>query len=93
MHRHPDTFEPVEPDLQVPYLDTQMWMRKNDKCPMGEIMFTYFEKSMSSDKVIRKQSAINMRDTFTILTQEGIRRLRNVHPELPETVQNDVVTE
>ena len=55
-------------------------------------MFQFFEKSMNTDKVIRNGSAINNRTTITILTQEGIRHLRNCHPDLNEDVKNMVMS-
>ena len=36
-------------------------------------------------------SAINQRDTFTILTQEGIRMLRNNHSDLTKEIREKVM--
>ena len=80
------------PSGKVPYLDTQLWVEESTEHPEGKLMFQFFEKAMNTDKVIRKGSAINNKTTITILTQEGIRHMRNCHPDIDKETRNNIMS-
>ena len=76
--KHPET------GFKLPYLDTAIWVDKNNKNGNGKILFSHYSKPMASKLVILNSSAIGKKQKRTILTQEGIRILRNSHPDLPD---------
>ena len=60
-------------------LDIQVWVRKVEtekKSVKNQIYYEFFEKPMSSKFVILKNSATPLSKKRTVLTQEGIRRLK-----------------
>jgi hypothetical protein len=66
-------------------LDIQVWVRKVEtekKSMKKQIFYEFFEKPMSSKFVIMKTSAAPLNQKRTVLTQEGIRRLKNCKAEL-----------
>ena len=61
---------------KLPILDTQMWIED------GRVLHEFYEKSMTSDYVIRADSAQPNSMKRTCLIEEGVRRLRNCSPSL-----------
>ena len=49
----------------------------------GKILHQHYSKPMSSKSVIMARSAFTDREKRNILLEEGYRRLRNCHPDLP----------
>jgi hypothetical protein len=90
----------VNPDLQmtgdvpsanisrkVPVLDMEMFVEDN------RVKFTFFSKPMSTRYVIPERSAHSDKIKKSTLTQEGVRRLLNVSPNLPDSERGRVMTE
>ena len=66
-------------------LDIQVWVEKvekENKETKNQIFFEFYEKPMSSKFVLMKDSAAPLSQKRTVLTQEGIRRLKNCKLEL-----------
>ena len=70
---------------KLPILDIQTSI--NDK-EMNRIDFEFFEKTTKNPLVILANSALSWSKKRTILTQEGLRRLRNTKLELGPKIQN-----
>lgn len=69
-----------------PILDTQMWTEEING--VSKIKFLFYEKPMASKYVIHYLSALPDKCKQTILTQEGLRRLRNSSRDTPIEVIN-----
>ena len=63
---------------KMPVLDLQVW------CEHDEILFEFFEKSMVSDMVIHKNSALSWNTKKVSLSSEVARRYLNTCPKLVE---------
>ena len=61
-------------DGMLPVLDVKAKVNENEQ---NRIDFEFFEKSTKNPKVILANSALSFSKKRTILTQEGLRRLRN----------------
>ena len=72
-------------DKKLPTLDFVMWMH------LGLILHSYYEKSMRTPYVIMKRSAMCEHQRMSILSNELIRRLSNVHPDVMETKINPIL--
>ena len=70
---------------KLPVLDIQVNINKKE---MNRIDFEFFEKTTKNPLVILANSALSWSKKRTILTQEGLRRLRNTKRELGSEVQN-----
>ena len=70
---------------KLPVLDIQVNINKKE---MNRIDFEFFEKKTKNPLVILANSALSWSKKRTILTQEGLRRLRNTKRELGSEVQN-----
>jgi hypothetical protein len=70
-----------------PGLDMSMYMSDN------RVMFTFYSKPMATTYVIPARSAHTERTKRSTLTQEGVRRLLCVSPDLSENVRARVMTE
>jgi hypothetical protein len=93
-----DIINTIDPDIQmtgdvpsqnksrrVPVLDTEMFMKEN------RIMFSFYSKPMATNYVIPDRSAHPKKVKRTTLIQEGVRRLLNVSPDLPDQERIDVM--
>ena len=67
------------PNRKLPTLDFEMWMH------LGLILHSYYEMSMRTPYVIMKRSAMFEHQRISILSNELIRRLSNVHPDVRDT--------
>ena len=65
------------PDNRLPTLDCNLFVSGQ------KIFHTFFEKPMRSDKSIDVKSALPQNTIFSSLRQEVIRRLQNMHLDLP----------
>ena len=63
---------------KLPILDMAMWVVDGKK-----FMHEHYTKLVSSKSVIMERSAFTNREKRNILMEEGNRRLRNCHPDLP----------
>jgi hypothetical protein len=76
---------PKNKDKKMPILDLKVWVRKirveNGKIK-NQIFYEFYDKPMSSKFVLMKDSAAPLSQKRTVLTQEGIRRLKNCKIEL-----------
>ena len=69
----------VEEDFQdkkLPTLDFSLWLI------CGLIYHTYFEKMMRTPYIIMRRSAMSKHQMMSILSNELVRRLSNVHPDI-----------
>ena len=64
-------------DKKLPILDMAMWATGS------KILHQLYTKPMASRAVIMARSAFTDREKKNILVEEGNRRLRNCHPDLP----------
>ena len=69
---------------KMPVLDVEVNINQAEE---NRIDFEFFEKPTKNPKVILATSALSMSKKRTILTQEGLRRLRNTKIELGTEVQ------
>ena len=70
---------------KLPVLDIQASINVKE---MNRIDFEFFDKETKNPFVILANSALSWSKKRTILTQEGLRRLRNTKMELGPEVQN-----
>ena len=71
-------------DGALPVLDVKVNVNVNED---NRIDFEFYEKPMKNSRVIMANSALSISQKRTILTQEGLRRLRNTKVELGPEVQ------
>ena len=69
---------------KLPVLDVEVNINKKEE---NRIDFEFFEKPTKNPRVILADSALSLSKKRTILTQEGLRRLRNTKIELGTKVQ------
>ena len=67
------------PDKRLPTLDFSLWMDEE-----GRIKHSYFEKTMKSQIMLDRESAMATRQKFTIQSNELTRRLYNIDDEIDE---------
>ena len=72
------------PDGKLPVLDITV---KINQEAQNRLDFEFFEKPTKNPRVVMADSALSFRQKRTILTQEGLRRLRNTKIELGPEVQ------
>ena len=71
-------------DGQMPVLDIKVKINENES---NRIDYEHYEKPTKNPRVILASSALSFSKKRTILTQEGLRRLRNTKKELGPEVQ------
>ena len=71
-------------DGKMPVLDIKVRINENE---MNRIDFEHYEKPTKNPRVILASSALSFKKKRTILTQEGLRRLRNTKRELGPQIQ------
>ena len=71
----------------MPVLDIQM------KVIDGKVVYKFYKKPMSNQRVILAESAVPMNVKRSTLAQEGIRRLRNTQRSLQWEVKADILSE
>ena len=70
---------------KMPILDIVVWIKRiqtEAKTVKNEVFYEFYEKPMASKFVILKNSAAPLSQKRTVLTQEGIRRLKNCKGDL-----------
>ena len=70
---------------KMPILDIHVWIRKIESENMvikKQIFYEFYEKPMASKFVLMQASAAPLSQKRTVLTQEGIRRLKNCKVDL-----------
>ena len=73
------------PEKKMAILDIGVWVQKiesENRSIKNQIFYEFFEKPMSSKFVIMRDSAAPLSQKRTVLTQEGIRTLKNFKKEL-----------
>ena len=75
-------------DEKLPTLDFATWPELDNK-----LNFVYFEKSMRTQYVIMKRSAISDHQRYQILSNELIRRLSNIDRERNGINEQKIVIE
>ena len=73
-------------DGKMPVLDVKVNVNKKEQ---NRIDFEFYEKPTKNPRVILASSALSFNKKRTILTQEGLRRLRNTKKELGQEVQKN----
>ena len=63
-------------DRRLPTLDFSLWMNSKQ-----EVTHSYYEKAMKTQLMLEKDSAMSMRQKYTILSNELTRRLYNIDDE------------
>ena len=63
-------------DGKVPMLDVCVWAGKDEEGKQT-VYYEYYEKKVTSSKVIMKRSAVGEKMKRTVLSQEIVRRMRN----------------
>ena len=71
-------------DGMLPVLEIKV---RINEIEMNRIDFEYYEKPTKNPRVVLASSALSQSKKRTILTQEGLRRLRNTKKELGQEVQ------
>ena len=74
-------------DQKLPVLDLKMWIEKKkngEGKEYVEVVHEYYEKTMVSDKMIMKESALPTKMKMKSLTQEVIRMMRNTSVSIRE---------
>ena len=72
-------------DKKMAILDIKVWVKKMETengDGINQVFYEFYEKPMSSKFVLMKDSAAPLNQKRTVLTQEGIRRLKNCKMEL-----------
>ena len=66
-------------DERMPILDTKMWLEEVEvnNAMKHQILYSYFEKEMSSKFVLHRESAISRGSKINILVNELLRVMRN----------------
>ena len=68
-----------QPNKRLPILDTEMWIEK--VCVNGElkhqILYSYYEKEMSSKYLVHKNSALSNQSKMNILVNDLVRVMKN----------------
>ena len=81
-------------DKKLPVLDLKTWIEEVEV--EGErkqkVLHEFYMKDVSSRAVIHKDAALSMKDKRTILTQEGIRIIKNCHELIGEQGQAEHLT-
>ena len=67
---------------KLPLLNTQVWIEVNSNNG-PQIRYEHYEKPMTTQLVVQRNSAMTKSMLMTILTQEYIRISLNCHPDLP----------
>ena len=73
-----EDFPSKNKDSKLPILDLKVWVRDDNI-----IMHEFYRKSMSSRTMMMKRSAMPKTMKRSVLTQEGIRILRNCSEDIP----------
>ena len=72
--------------LPVPTLDINLWVREDHM-----IMYTFYEKPMSTNQVLHKDSAMPENTKIASLTQDLVRRMKNTSELVDKVERNKVV--
>ena len=74
-------------DNKLPVLDVKVWIEEN------RILWEFYKKPISNKMTIHKRTAVPYKDKRQTVLQEALRRLRNTHPDLGDTVRDKHLTE
>ena len=74
-------------DNKLPVLDVKVWTEDN------KILWEFYKKPISNKMTIHKRTAVPYRDKRQTVLQEALRRLRNTHPDLGDTLRDKHLTE
>ena len=66
-------------DKRLPTLDFSLWMKDEEE--VTQVTHCYYEKEMKTQQLLEKDSAMAMKQKFTILSNELTRRLYNIDDE------------
>ena len=75
------------PDNKLPVLDVKLWTENQ------QIFWEFYKKPISNKMTIHKRTAIPYKDKRQTVLQEALRRLRNTHPDLEDTVRDKHLTD
>jgi hypothetical protein len=79
-----EDFPSKNANARIPVLDLEVWIDNN------QVKHTFYRKPMANKEVINNKSALENRVKLNILVEEGLRRMRNVSPNVvwKETVRH-----
>ena len=85
----PDQFE----GKKLPTLDFEMWLETPDLGNTGEqlIMYSYYEKEVSSPFCIMEKSAMAENTKISSLSQDLVRRMLNTSEMVSQVHRNDII--
>ena len=78
-------------DNKLPILDLKCWTEIRDGKTI--IFHDFYKKPMASKTSIRSKTSMPSSQIRSILVEEGLRRMRNVTPSLPEEYRNVHLTD
>ena len=73
------------PEKRLHTLDTDVWLEN------GKIRHSYYQKSMKTPYVIMQKSAMSGQQKYSILSNELIRRLSNVDPDIDQAEKLEII--
>ena len=71
----------------LPILDLRVFIDHEDT--ENKIEHKFYKKEVANPELIKADAANPREQKIAMLTEEGMRRLRNTHPELPDKVKDD----
>ena len=74
------------PDGGLPTLDINLWVKEDHM-----IMYTFYEKPMSTNQVLHKDTAMPENTKVASLTQDLVRRMKNTSELVDQEERNKVV--
>ena len=82
---------------KVPVLDFQLWKERTEDKDTGKvtenIKYEFYEKKVSNQKVLERDSAIPHKMLLSSMTQEGVRRLCNSSADLDNKDKCRILTD
>ena len=72
---------------KLPTLDTQVWLEGD------RLMYSFYEKPMAAKTVMRRESALSENTKVSSLSQDLIRRLKNINLELPTSARVEAIND
>ena len=80
-------------DDKLPTLDFKIWAEKgaNEDIPEGMVLYSYFEKEMTSPYCIMERTAMAENSKIASLSQDLIRRMTNTSEMVPQEVRDEIV--
>ena len=75
-------------DNKIPMLDIKIWTDDN-----RQLWWEFFKKEMANKMTVHRRSALSYKEKAQTILNECLRRLRNTHYDLPDTIRHQHLTE